>query len=68
MARRTDPLQPKSKPKTPIFRGNQYPPIGPFKELPPVEQAPPLSIDDIGTRMDRFELRQDRLDNAKIKF
>ena len=55
LPRRTDPLQPKSEPETPIFKGNLFPPTGPFEESPPVEQAHPSSIVDIGTRMDRFE-------------
>ena len=52
LPRRIDPLQPEPEPKTLIFRGNLSPPTGPFEESPPEEQAPPSSIDDIGTRMD----------------
>ena len=59
LSRRTDPLQPEPEPETSIFRGNQSPPTGLFEESPPVEQAPPSSIDDMGTRMDHFEQRQD---------
>ena len=62
LLRRIDPHQPEPEPEIPIFRGNQSPPIGPFEESPLVEQAPPSSIEDIGTQMDRFEQRQDRLE------
>ena len=65
LPRKTDPLQPKLELETLIFRGNQSPPTDPFEESPPVEQAPPpSSIDDIGTQMDRFEQRQDRLEQC----
>ena len=55
LPRRTDPLQLEPELGTLIFRGNLSPLTGPFEESPPVEQAPPSSIDDIGTRMDHFE-------------
>ena len=62
---RTDPHQLELKPETPIFRGNLSPPIGPFEESPLVEQAPPSSIEDIGTQMDRFEQHQYQLEQSQ---
>ena len=61
MLRRTDLPQPEPEPETLIFRGNQSPPTGPFKESHPIEQASSSSIEDIGIWMDCFEQRQDRL-------
>ena len=65
MPRRTDPPQPKPEPETPIFRGTQSPPIYPFEETHPFEQAPASFIKDIGIRMDRFKQRQDRFEHRQ---
>ncbi len=65
LPRRTDLPRPKPEPKTPIFRGNKSPPPSPFEATPPKEHPPPSSIDDIGTRMDRFKQYQDRLEQRQ---
>ena len=39
MPKRTDPPQLEPEPETPIFRGTQSPPTGPFEESHQIEQA-----------------------------
>ena len=51
-------------PKHQYFMGNQSPPTSSFEATPPVEQVPP-SINDIGTRFDRFEQHQDGLEQCQ---
>ena len=41
--------------------GNQSPPTNPLETIPPAEQVPSSSTDDIWTRMDQFEQRQDQI-------
>ena len=64
LPRSTNPLPPRPEPETLIFRGNQSTPTGTFEATPPVEQVPP-SINDIGTRFDRFEQHQDGLEQCQ---